>query len=247
MVYNQMDDRDSLTAIIIAGGLGTRLRPVLKDQPKVLATIGGHPFLKYLLDQLASWRIHEVVLCTGYLGERIESQFGTAYKGLQLVYSQERTALGTAGALRLALPLIESDTALILNGDSYCAADFEAFWKHHCLRKSAATILLVNNPDPRRFGSVQVTAEGAIIRFDEKKAGAKPGLINAGVYLIASRLLTTIPESVAVSLEREIFPAWVGSDFYGYQSAGPFCDIGTPESYAAAEKFFRDLLERRFE
>ncbi|MGZ3606735.1 MAG: nucleotidyltransferase family protein [Syntrophales bacterium] len=233
-----MDDRPSLTAIILAGGLGTRLRPVLDDQPKVLATVSGHPFLKYLLDQLASWQIQEVVLCTGYLGEQIELRFGLDYRGLRLIYSRELTPLGTAGALRLALPLINSDTVLVLNGDSYCPVDFDAFWRWHCLRKSAATLLLVNTHDTQRFGRVQVTADGQIMSFNEKKEAAEAGLINAGVYLIETDILKSIPESGSVSLEREIFPGWIGLDFYGYQTAGPFLDIGTPESYSSAEVFF---------
>lgn len=242
-----MDERPSLTAVILAGGLGTRLRPVLDDRPKVLATVNRHPFLKYLLDQLASWPIREVVLCTGYLGEQIESRFGLDYNGLRLVYSKESAPLGTAGALRLALPLINSDTVLVLNGDSYCEFDFDAFWRWHCLRKSAATLLLVNTPDAQRFGSVRVAADGQIMSFNEKKEGAKPGLINAGVYLIKSETLKSIPESSSVSLEREIFPELIGLDFYGYQVAGPFIDIGTPESYASAELFLSRLLRPEYE
>lgn len=240
-----MADRDSLIAVVLAGGLGTRLRPVVENQPKVLADVGGHPFLKYLLDQLAEWRIQEVVLCTGHLGEQIESQFGHDYHGLRLIYSRERAPLGTAGALRLALPLIRSDSALVLNGDSYCVADLDAFWRWHCLTKSAATLLLVDNPDTQRFGSVQMAADGHIIRFDEKKQGTEPGLINVGVYLLEKHLVKLIPESGSVSLEREIFPTWVGMDFYGYQAAGPFLDIGTPASYTAAEEFFAKLMASR--
>ena len=86
-----MAHRDGLTAIVLAGGLGTRLRPVVVDQPKVLADVGGHPFLNYLLDQLVEWRIQEVVLCTGHLGEQIEARFGPDYRGLRLRYSREST------------------------------------------------------------------------------------------------------------------------------------------------------------
>lgn len=236
-----MDDRSNITAVILAGGLGTRLRPVVEDQPKVLAMTGGHPFLKYLLDQLAFWRIRKVVLCIGYLGEQIESRFGQDYHGLQLIYSQESTPLGTAGALRLALPLINSDTVLVLNGDSYCTVDFDAFWRWHGLCRSIATLLLVNNSDTQRFGKVRVNPNGQIVSFDEKQEGSEPGLINAGVYLIESEMLKSIPETSSVSLEREVFPAWIGLDFYGYQAAGPFIDIGTPESYASAEAFFAEL------
>lgn len=237
-----MANRDGPTAVILAGGLGTRLRSVVENQPKVLAEVGGQPFLNYLLDQLVEWRIQAVVLCTGHLGEQIEARFGANYRGLRLRYSRESSPLGTAGALRLALPSIPSDPVLVLNGDSYCGVDFAAFWRWHRSRQSAATLLLVHNPDTRRFGSVRVATDGRILRFEEKRDSAEPGSINAGVYLIARDLLRSIPIARPVSLEREMFPAWIGGDFYGYLAAGPFLDIGTPESYAAAEAFFAKLM-----
>lgn len=243
MTDGEMVTGESLIALVLAGGLGTRLRPVVENQPKVLAEVGGHPFLQYLLNQLAEWHIQEVVLCTGHLGEQIEVRFGRDHDALRLIYSRESTPLGTAGALRLALPLIRSDTVLVLNGDSYCAADFAAFWRWHCLRQSAATMLLVSNPDTRRFGSVEVATDGRILRFEEKREGtSEPGLINAGVYLIERDLLRSIPTIGSVSLERDIFPGWIGGDFYGYRADGPFLDIGTPESYALAEDFFAKLM-----
>jgi len=229
------------TAVILAGGLGTRLKSVVENQPKVLADVSGHPFLKYLLDQLIAWQIKDVVLCTGYLGEQIEARFGTNYQGLRLRYSRESTPLGTAGALRLALPSIQSDTVLVLNGDSYCGVDFAKFWRRHCSCQAAATMLLVNISDTRRFGSVQVATDGRILRFEEKRETSEPGSINAGVYLLARQLLQSIPTTRPVSLEREIFPTWIGEDFYGHLATGPFLDIGTPESYALADKFLAGL------
>ena len=109
-----------VTAAILAGGLGTRLRSVVKDRPKVLAEIRGVPFLTYLLDQLAAAGVRDVVLCTGYMGEQVRSAFGDSYGGMCLSYSQESSPLGTAGALRLALPLFKSSSVLVMNGDSFC-------------------------------------------------------------------------------------------------------------------------------
>lgn len=236
-----MVDLVNPTAVILAGGLGSRLRSVIENQPKVLAEVSRNPFLKYLLDQLIAWHIKDVVLCTGHLGEQIEARFGTDYQGLRLRYSRESTPLGTAGALRLALPSIRSDIVLVLNGDSYCAVDFAEFWRQHCARKATATLLLVNNPDTRRFGSVQIAADRRILQFEEKKESSKPGWINAGIYLLARDLLQSIPTAKPVSLEQEIFPTWIGEDFYGHLAAGPFLDIGTPESYALADQFFAEL------
>ena len=237
-----MGDMSNLTAVVLAGGLGTRLRSVVKDQPKVLAEIAGRPFLSYLLEQLARWRIEEVVLCIGYLGGQIESQFGRFYSGLRLIYSPEPMPLGTAGAVRSAVPFIGTETVLVLNGDSYCEANFDAFWQWHCLKGSAATMLLVNSPNTERFGRVRIAADGRITRFDEKKNGAEPGLINAGIYLTNINLLRSLPETNPLSLEREVFPSWIGQNFYGFQTDSSFLDIGTPESYALAEDFFAKFV-----
>ena len=228
----------SVTAAVLAGGLGTRLRSIVADRPKVLAEIRGRPFLAYLLDQLAAAGVRNVVLCTGYLGEQVQAVFGDSYGDLRLAYSQESAALGTAGALRLALPLLKSDVVLVMNGDSYCQADLGAFWIWHCERGAAATLLLTKVPDTTRYGQVQVENNGQVRSFVEKGKASGPGWINAGIYLLRRDLLQTIPIRRAVSIEREMFPAWVGQGLYGYPSEGQFIDIGTPESYALAEQFF---------
>lgn len=229
-----------LTAIVLAGGLGMRLRSVIEDRPKVLAEVAGRPFLEYLLDQLFHGGIREAILCTGYLGERIKSEYGEFYKTIRLRYSQEPSPLGTGGALRFALPVFKSDTLLVMNGDSYCKVDIRRFWEWHRLKGSDATLLLVKSNDAQRYGSVQTDAGARVVSFVEKREAAGSGLINAGIYLITRSLLELIPADKPVSLEREIFPSWIGKNFYGYQTPGPFLDIGTPESYAEAETFFAE-------
>ncbi len=231
-----------VTAAILAGGLGTRLRSVVADRPKVLAEIRGRPFLLYLLDQLVAAGIRYVVLCTGYLGEQVWAMFGDSYGSLRLAYSQEPSPLGTAGALQLALPLFKSDSVLVINGDSYCEVNLKTFWAWHCAQGADATLLLTEVPDTARYGRVHVDADGAVVSFNEKGGENSPGWISAGIYLLKRHLFLTIPESGAVSLEREMFHAWIGQGLYGYQSKGRFLDIGTPEAYAAAEQFF--ALER---
>jgi NDP-sugar pyrophosphorylase family protein len=219
---------------------------VVSDKPKVLVEVRGRPFLAYLLEQLAAAGVRYVVLCIGYLGEQAQATFGDFYGGLRLVYSQESSPLGTAGALRLALPLFKpglseanvSDSVLVMNGDSFCKANLRAFWAWHCARGADATLLLTQVPDTKRYGRVHVDADGFVLSFDEKGDKSGPGWINAGIYLLNHRLLLTIPESGAVSLEREMFPCWIGRRLYGYRSEGRFLDIGTPESYTEAERFF---------
>lgn len=227
-----------VTAAILAGGLGTRLRSVVADRPKVLAEVGGRPFLAYLLDQLAEAGVRDVVLCTGYLGGQVRAMFGESYRSLGLAYSQESSPLGTGGTLRLAFPFFRSDTVLVMNGDSFCEADLRTLWAWHCARGAEATLVLTEMADTRRYGRVHVNADGLVLGFDEKGDQSVRGWISAGIYLLHHRLLRAIPESGAVSLEREMFPSWVGRGLYGYRSEGRFLDIGTPETYAMAELFF---------
>jgi D-glycero-alpha-D-manno-heptose 1-phosphate guanylyltransferase len=233
-----------VTVAILAGGLGSRLRFVVTDRPKPLADVRGRPFLSYLFDQLLAAGTQDIVLCTGYRGDQIRIKFGQSYDRLRLRYSQEPTPVGTAGALRLALPLFNSDPVLVMNGDSYCDANFTEFWLWHTRRHSNATLLLTQICDSERFGQVQIHPDGNVTAFVEKGNGPSPGLINAGIYLIHRHLLKEIPPNRAVSLERQVFPTWIGRGLFGFPSEARFVDIGTPEAYASAEAFFAIDLRR---
>ena len=223
-----------MTAVILAGGLGTRLRSVVPDKPKVLADVGGRPFIEYLLDQLAQAGVQSVVLCTGYLGDQIQDRLSTAYNKIALHYSREPHPLGTGGALRLALPMLESDTVVVLNGDSYCGARLNEFVVWHTKRQSHATILLTETEDTRRFGRVQIDDKGRILRFSEKTDTQGPGWINAGIYLVERQMIESIETGRAVSIEREVFPGWIGKGLHGFPSEGRLWDIGLPSAYAQA-------------
>lgn len=232
----------NVTAAILGGGLGTRLRSVVADRPKVIAEVVNKPFLAYLLEQLANAGVKKVVICIGYLGEQIKTTFANSYSSLELIYSQEQSQLGTAGALRFASPLLESDSVLVLNGDSYCDTNLNNFWSWHLTKEAEASLLLTQVSDTKRYGRVQVNEEGQLLSFAEKVDSSGPGWINAGIYLFKRHLLQTIPENRPVSLERELFPQWLGSSFYGYCSpSARFLDIGTPESYSAAVDFFQKI------
>ena len=239
-------EHSSVTAAILAGGLGTRLRSKVWNRPKVLAEVGTRPFLAYLLDHLAAAGCRTVVLCTGYLGEQVGHAFGKDYGPLRLVHSQEQTPLGTGGALRLALSHIRSDPVLVMNGDSYCDLDVNAFWNWHGRRQVAASIALARAGLGERYGRVKVDADARVTEFAEKQNGAGPGWINAGIYLLGQELIRSIPQGVSSSLERDVFPQWVGRGLTGYMSLGRFIDIGTPEDFAAAENFFAGIKQRRF-
>lgn len=229
----------AITGAILAGGLGTRLRAVVSDRPKVLAMVRGKPFLAYLLDQLMEGGVRDVVLLTGYRGEQIRDVFGRRFRSIRLEYSQEETPLGTAGAIRLALPKIATDTVLMMNGDSYCAADMCRFQAFHRQHSADASLMLTHVPDTSRFGKVETGPDGRVLRFLEKQDAGGDGWINAGLYLLRRELIEEVPAGQAVSIEREMFPAWSrAGKLFGHPAGGSFLDIGTPESYVAAEEFF---------
>jgi NDP-sugar pyrophosphorylase family protein len=232
-----------IPALILAGGLGTRLRGVLPDTPKVLAPVAGRPFLAHLLDALAACCCRHVTLCTGYKAEQIEAAFGTSYKTMAIRYSREEQPLGTGGALRQAAAAQPGEWFLAMNGDSYVHCDLEDFTDWSLAAGFAGSLVLTRVEDAGRFGTVTADDSGRIVGFEEKRGLAEPGWINAGVYMLARERLLSLPERGPVSLEREGFPQWLGR-LGGYRAPGPFLDIGTPESLSQAEAFLTSLRRK---
>lgn len=228
-----------VTAAILAGGLGTRLRSRVADRPKVLAPVHGRPYLAYLMEQLAGAGIRHTVLLTGYFADQIVSTFGDSYAGLRLTYSREPSPLGTAGALRRALPYLSSPTILLLNGDSYCDVSLPAFGEFHYRQSADLSLVLTAVEDCSRYGRVCVGSDGRVVGFEEKSQTVGAGWVNAGIYFLNHSLIEEIPSDNPVSLEREMSPVWTTSKrCFGFLCPARFLDIGTPESYTQAETFF---------
>lgn len=226
-------------AVILAGGFGTRLRAVLPDCQKVIAPVAGQPFLKYLLLQLNSFGLKEVVLCTGHLAEQVEAEFGNKFLNLNISYSVENEPLGTAGAIAKALDKIKTKDVLVLNGDSFCDTDYLEFYNWHQTNKLEASLLLCEVEDTERFGRVVLGENTGIKSFREK--GIKgPGLINSGIYLFSRERLEEIPKNRPVSLEKEMFLSWLDKkNLSGYKAkVDYFIDIGTPQSLNQAIEAF---------
>jgi D-glycero-alpha-D-manno-heptose 1-phosphate guanylyltransferase len=228
-------------ALILAGGLGTRLRGVLADRPKVLAPVAGRPFLHYLLDQLQAAGVQNVVFCCGYRADQVEATFGGRHGSLSLTYSRETQPLGTAGAVRLALTHVAGESLLVLNGDSYVDCPLGDFMAWHLERAFAGSLLLTRVADAARFGTVTVDEKGAIRSFQEKRGVPEPGWINGGIYLLSRRLIEQLPLGQPMSLEHDAFGRWLTEGLGGYQREAAFLDIGTPESLAQADEFFQRL------
>jgi D-glycero-alpha-D-manno-heptose 1-phosphate guanylyltransferase len=229
------DSNRDLRAFVLCGGLGTRLRPVLNDRPKSMALIGNVPFLQLLLQRLKAQGVREIILGTGYRAEQIEEFFrGGEDLGLRLFYSREKEPLGTGGALRLAERLL-SDPILVLNGDTYIEWSLASLC--NCQRENDADVVMVLQEvdDVSRYGSVEIDATGAVIKFSEKGARGGAGLINAGVYLLRKQIVSGLTAGTAISLERDVFPHLLGKKFYGVVSRGTFIDIGVPADLERAQ------------
>jgi D-glycero-alpha-D-manno-heptose 1-phosphate guanylyltransferase len=226
-----------VTAAILAGGLGTRLRSVVADRPKVLAPVAGRPYLAHLLDQLYTACADDVVLLTGYGADQVRAAFGDAYRGMTLRYSVEPEPLGTGGAVRHAADLFTRDAVLLLNGDSYCAVDL-ARLVVTAQNAGQVGVALAHVDDVGRYGAVGIGPAGRVTAFAEKGGATGEGWINAGIYAIPRERVADIPAGRAVSLEREVLPRWVSDPGIRGVPGGRFIDIGTPESFAAAEAFF---------
>lgn len=225
--------------IILAGGVGSRLRSVVNDRPKCLAVINGRPFLSYLLDQLAQADVDDVILSTGYMAEQVEAAFGANHGSLALRYSREEKPLGTGGGVKHALRLCQREHLLVINGDSYFDFDWRDFFGWFDASPKNIGMVLAWIEDGRRYGQVNVADDGRVLGFREKGEITAAGWINAGVYLMRKALLEQFSAPESFSLERDFFPAQLGRGFYGRGYQGRFIDIGTPESYRAAEQFFK--------
>jgi D-glycero-alpha-D-manno-heptose 1-phosphate guanylyltransferase len=239
----QVPDWENIQAVVLCGGLGTRLCSAVPHLPKSLAPVAGRPFLDYLLAGIAAAGMRDVVLCTGHSGKALEEKYGSeTHCGLRITYSHEREAMGTAGALRNALREIHSNPFLVLNGDSLLEIDFEELVASHLASGAMATLALTRVADPQRYGSVVLEANGEIRRFAEKMESVTKGfgregaLINAGVYALDQSVLDEIrPSPPMNSLEREVLPNLIGRGLFGFVTTGFFIDIGVPEEYQRAQ------------
>jgi D-glycero-alpha-D-manno-heptose 1-phosphate guanylyltransferase len=226
-------------AIILAGGLGMRLRTVLPDRQKVVAPVAGEPFLYRILCKLQIAGVSRVVLALSYRADEVIQAIGSLVPvGMTVIPSVEPLPMGTGGAIRHALPLIDSDEVLIANGDSIIDYPLDELIRFHRQCQSQATMLLCEVPDVSRYGTVKLSAAGSVLSFQEKIAGAHHGgIINAGVYMMTRTLVEGFPERPH-SLETEILPRLCGNGLYGLATRAPFIDIGTPDDYAKAAGFF---------
>jgi NDP-sugar pyrophosphorylase family protein len=236
-----------MKAVILAGGEGTRLRPLTLSTPKPVVPVVDRPFLRHQLDLLARAGVREVVFSVAYRPERVEAVFGDGSAfGVRILYAVEATPLGTGGAVRNALPLLDERT-VVLNGDVLTDVDLGRVVSAHAVAGASATILLVPVPDPSAYGLVETGPGGRVLRFLEKPRPEEitTNTINAGVYVLETRTIELMPPGSTHSIERAFFPSLLarGDLVLGPVHPGYWIDIGTPAKYLQVH---RDILARRF-
>jgi D-glycero-alpha-D-manno-heptose 1-phosphate guanylyltransferase len=223
-----------MEAIVLAGGLGTRLQSVVPDLPKPMAQMNEKPFLAYLLEYLVKQGVKKVILCVGYKKEVIQAYFQASYNGVEICYSVEERALGTGGAIKQALPLTQGKKVFVFNGDTFFDIELSSF--AHAMQEKRIAIALKPMENFERYGSVTLQGD-TIIAFAEKKF-TKQGLINGGIYLVEKNIFDTLAES---TFSFESFLE-MQDELGGFISDGYFIDIGIPEDYKKAQQDFKEMF-----
>ena len=224
-----------MKAIVLAGGFGTRLRPVTGALPKPLAPLVGRPILEHILLLLKKHGFTQVCLALGYGAEAIRARFAEGLEGLELCFREEKEPLGTAGAVGACREFIGDEDVLVISGDVACDFDLGQLMARHRERGAAATLALVRDPAPLRFGLAVTDPEDRIRAFIEKPDWPRvvTDLVNTGIYVLSPRALAAIPEGRAWDFGKDLFPVLLkaGEELLGLPMEGYWCDLGTPLSY----------------
>ncbi len=232
---------DIKEAIILAGGLGTRLRPAVPDLPKCLAPVGDRPFLAYVTDYFRREGIGKFIFALGYKNADFDAFFRTEFPHGNYEISLEAEPLGTGGAIRQACERVEESTALILNGDTFFRIDLEALAEFHTRKQAGCSLCLKPMQDFDRFGVVELAADDRVSRFREKQY-YRSGLINGGVYALEKTALLAGEWPKIFSFEKDYLEAGREEHLYGLVQDRYFIDIGVPEDYRRADKELNELL-----
>lgn len=231
---------NKMQAILLAGGLGTRLRSVVSDRPKPMALIQEKPFMEYVTRELVRNGVRDIIFAVGYKGSMVEEYFKDGGDfGFHAAYAYEETLLGTAGAIKNAGKFITEDRFFVLNADTFYQIDYTRLVRQQDEQQLDMALVLRRVPDVSRYGQAVLDEKGILTGFNEKTQEAESGTINGGIYLMKKSLLDEIPEG-KVSLENDRIPCWLseGKRLGGFVNDGYFIDIGIPEAYF---QFQRDV------
>ncbi len=238
----------AIDCLILCGGLGRRLTPLINDRPKPMAAIAGQPFLELLVGYLSSLGIDRFIFCLGYKGQMIQHYFRRRLDPQKCCFSKEQTPLGTGGAIKLAQPHIRSTPFMVVNGDSICQVNLARLLAFHLSKHALATLTLAKSDCSNDSGVVTLHPSGRVTAFNEKSPHTGSCFINAGVYLFSEDALATMPTDRNFSLEYEWFPKYCCNGLYGFATDSNLTDIGTPERFRQAQhrlvRYQRTLEDR---
>jgi len=233
---------DSLsTAFILAGGKGTRLKPLTDTTPKPMIPVKGKPILEYVIELLSKHQIKEVIIALGYKGEQIKEYFGKGEKfGLNIQYVEEKISLGTGGPLRLAKNLIKEEF-LMFNGDNLTNINLNDMYSFHKKNNAFATIALSSVKEPKNFGVIELEGN-KIKQFMEKPINPKSNLINSGTYILKPEVIDMIPKGFSL-IEKDVFPKLSEQGkLFGYVYNGQWFPTDTIERYETAKKEWKGII-----
>jgi len=224
-----------MEVIVLAGGMGTRLRAVISDLPKPMAPVNNKPFIEYLFIWLSKYPVTRIILSVGYKAEIISDYFGDNFQNIPLVYVKEPEPLGTGGAIKLALNQVIDDEFLIINADTYFPVDLDIFKDFHERTGSKLSIVLKKMTNFDRYGTVELK-DKTILNFNEKKF-CEEGFINGGIYLVKKDFINSLSLPEVFSFEKEVLEKQaITGNLKGMTFADPFIDIGIPEDYYRASE-----------
>lgn len=226
-----------MKTLVLAGGFGTRLRPLSCTRPKELFPIANKPLIDYTLESLKEGGVDTVILSVYYMAESLVRYLGPSKYDIGILYSREQRPLGTGGPIKKAADMLNRETFMVMNGDLLTDIDYRRLINYHNEKGGIVTIALTQVNDPYRYGSVELDWEGRIVRFVEKpEIGKAPSnLVNAGIYIMEPNIIDYIPDGKKVIIETEVFPRLAKEQqLYGYESHGFWMDIGEPIDYLAA-------------
>lgn len=231
------------TAIILAGGFGTRLQSVVSNVPKPMAPVNGLPFLTYQLRFLKHFGIKNIIFSVGHLHEIITAYYKNEFEGLTIDYVIEEKPLGTGGGIKLAIQKASSEIVLALNGDSFFDFDLNQFYNNHLLANSLFSLALRQVPDASRYGTILTDQNNRIISFKEKNGLSESGIINAGIYILnKEHYLLNTSGFDTFSIEKDFFEKQCNHlAIKGFKADGYFIDIGIPEDYNKAQNDFKEF------
>lgn len=225
-------EMEKIDVVILCGGIGTRLRPVSGDLPKVLMPFAGKPFIDILIEFVLPFGFRRFILCVGHLKEKVRAHF--SIRDYEVLFSEEAEPLGTGGAVKNAQPHITGSSFLLLNGDSLCPTDLNGFYDFHMRKGGILSIVLTRPLSENAYGMVELDQDDRIVAFREKAKAREGSFINAGIYLAERGIFDLMPEAARFSLETDLIPAVLPHGCYGLVTDAELIDIGTPERYARA-------------